>query len=363
MTQRVLNIVFPAAGVVRRGGLRAAADRREPYPAVWAVNVRLEDSLTNRLRGGSFTAIAAAARAAPIYRDRAISFSGATITASRVGSHADRTFSADVSDALRPALFALAEAGGEPGTVVAVAPYEDSFLLCFTADETWVLAGDPLTGNLRNVSRKAGIVGAGAWCENHGTVYFLSSLGLYSVSADGTDLKPVSEEKIPEELTGVVDSGCTLTYNHADRGVYIHLTSGVSWYYDTVRDQFWPFDLSTEDSHVLIGPFRLGQSNGFGQVVNLHGNIAAGSADVAWRIVAGDTAEEVADDGKAAIEAALAGESYDGYVESSGTWSAGRSHMAYPRTRAVWCGLWLHSKGSWAFEEILLTAFVSGRWR
>lgn len=363
MAQRTINILFPAAGVVRRGGLRTAADRREPYPAVWAVNVRLEDVLTNRLRGGSFTAIAAVPKASPVYRDRAISFSGALITASRMGDHDDIAFDSDVSDIVRPALFGLTEAGGTPATVVAIAPIDDKFLLCFSASETWVLTGDPLTGSLRNVSREVGIIGAGAWCEIHGRVYFMSSHGLYTVNADGSGLKPVSEDKIPEELTGVVDPACTLTYNHADRGVYSHLSTGVSWFYDTARDQFWPFDLTETDSHVLLGPFRLGQADTFGQVVNLHGNIAAGSADVAWRIVTGDTAEEAAANGKAAITAALAGTSYASYVESSGTWSAGRAHMAYPRTRAVWCVLWLHSTGTWAFEEIILGAFVSGKWR
>jgi hypothetical protein len=299
----------------------------------------------------------------PVYRDRAISFSGAVVKASRVGQHTDDNLSSDVSDAMRPALWVLTEAGGAPETVVAVAPHEDKFLVCFSAGETWVLSGDPVNGTLRNISRKVGIIGAGAWCENHGTVYFLSSHGLYSVNADGSGLKPVSEEKIPEELTGVEDAACTLTYNHADRGVYIHLSSGVSWFYDTARDQFWPFSLAATDSHVLLGPFRLGQANTFGQVVNLHGNIAAGSADVVWRIVTGDTAEEAAANGKAAITAALAGNSYSSYVDSSGTWSAGRAHMAYPKTRAVWCTLWLHSAGTWAFEEIILDAFVSGRWR
>lgn len=363
MAQRTINILFPAAGVVRRGGLRTAADRREPYPAVWAVNVRLEDALTNRLRGGSFTAIEAVPKEDPVYRDRAISFSGAVVKASRVGKHTDDDLSSDVSDVMRPALWVLTDAGGTPETVVAVAPFEDQHLLCFTADETWVLSGDPLTGRLRNVSREVGIIGAGAWCENHGTFYFLSSHGLYSVNADGTGLKPVSEDKIPEELTGVEDVLCTLTYNHADRGVYIHRSSGLSWFYDSGRDQFWPFDLTETDSHVLLGPFRLGQANTFGQVVNLHGNIAADSADVAWRIVTGDTAEEAAANGKAAITAALAGTSYSSYVDSSGTWSAGRAHMAYPRTRAVWCCLWLHSTGTWAFEEIILGASVSGKWR
>jgi len=225
------------------------------------------------------------------------------------------------------------------------------------------LTGDPTTGQLKAVSREVGIIAAGAWCVNHDTVYWLSSRGLYAMTADGSGLKAVSAEKIPDELEDVTDNSCSLTYNHEDRGVYIHRSSGVSWFYDTVRDQFWPFDTDSTDSHVLLGPFRLGQVGAYGRVLNVHGVIAAGSDDVTWRLVTGDTAEEAAANGKAAIEAALADEDYADYVASEGTWSAGRAHMAYPRIRAVWCCLWLHSEGDWAYEALSMDAAISGKWR
>jgi len=177
-------------------------------------------------------------------------------------------------------------------------------------------------------------------------------------------LKPLSEDLIPNELIDVDDDDCTLTYNHADRGVYIHLSDAdVSWFYDTAREQFWPFTTESTDSHVLIGPFRLGQVNSYGRVLNLHGTIATGSDDVDWRLVTGDSAEAAAANGKAAIEAALAGESYSDYVAASGAWSAGRTHLAYPRIRAVWCCVWLASEGTWAYESVVMSATVSGRWR
>ena len=100
-----MDILFPVAGVVRRGGLRATTDRRGPFPAPWATNVRLEDGLTNRLRGGSFTGISAGSRPSEIvYRDRLLTFSGNAITASRMGDHEDTALGADVSDTMRPAL-------------------------------------------------------------------------------------------------------------------------------------------------------------------------------------------------------------------------------------------------------------------
>lgn len=297
------------------------------------------------------------------YRNRLLTFSGNAITATRMSDDTDTALSADVSDTLRPTLFQLSYAGATGGTVVALIPHKDSFLLGFTADETWVQQGDPLTGQRWRVSDEVGIIGADAWCKAHDTVYFLSSRGLYSVGADGKGLLAISEDKIPKDLTGVTDASCALTYYHADRGVYIELSSGVSWFYDTARDQFWPYDTSSADSHVLIGPFRLGQANAFGRVLNLHGVMATGSADVNWRLVTGDTAEAAAANGKAAIVAHLASASYASYVASSGTWSAGRANMAYPRIRAVWCCLWLQSAGDWAFEAASLTAKLSGKWR
>lgn len=360
-----MNIVFPSAGVVRRFGLRDSTGGRGPFPAPWAYNVRLEDGLTNRLRGGSFTAVAADTKADPVYRDRAISFSSNIITAARQGNSSDTTLSVDVSDTRRPIIFQLALADETGDTVVAVIPHKDAYLLCFTATETWVLAGDPATGNLRRVSDQVGIVGASAWCVNHDTVYFLSSYGLYSVGADGSGLKPVSEDRVPEDLTGIEDSDAVLDYYHLDRGVYIHLTESPSWFYDTARDQFWPFDRSTEESHLLLGPFHLGATeNSYGRIQNLHGNMAAGSEDVTWRIVTGLTAEEAAANGKAAIAAYVAGGDYSGYVAASGVWSAGRSHMTYPRTRAIWCCIWLAvDSGDWAYEAIAMTRVPSGKWR
>ena len=371
MPRKTMEIRFPAAGVVRRLGLFASTGGRGPFPAPWSWNVRLEDSLTNRLRGGSFTGIAAGTRpSAIVYRDRTLTFSSNAVTASRAGDSTDTTLSSDVSDLLRPALFQFSEANEQGESVVALVPHKDQFLLGFTATETWLQQGDPLSGPRRRVSDQVGIVSAEAWCVAHDTVYFLSSRGLYSVGADGGGLKALSEDALPEDLTGItafvnVETGVSdvaLTYQHSDRGLYVH-KSGTDWFYDTERSGFWPFDTTDTDSHLLLGPFHLGQENSYGRILNLQGNIASGSADVTWRVITGDTAEEAAANGKAAIEAAVAGSDYSSYVKASGTWSAGRSHMAYPRTRAMWCCLWLSAASDWAYETVAMTASPSGKWR
>ena len=359
-----MQIVFPRLGVTRRFGLRPEGKKAE-YGTPWAYNVRVEDSLTNRLRGGSFTAIAAATRPTEIlYRDRVLTFSGRAITATRVGDHTDTTMSADVSDMMRPALFQLSEAGEQGETVVALVPHKDRHLLGFTAGETWVQQGDPLSGTRHCVSREIGIIGADAWCKVHDTVYFMSEHGLYSVGADGSGMKSVSEDTIPEDLTGLSDTACTLTYNHADRGVYIHLTDSPDWFYDTARDGFWPFNLDSDQSHVLLGPFHLGEHQRHGRVQNIHATIAQGSGDVTWAFITGTSEEEAAANGKLAIEAAVAGNDYDQYVSASGVWSAGKNHISYPRTRAMALVLWMWSEsGTWAYESVAMTRATSGRWR
>ena len=444
MPPKTIEIRWPNLGVVRRTANRVGG-RQEAYPTPWAMNVRLEDSLTNRLRGGSFTGQASAdfttdvgtsattfnatlhgfvdglpvqltttdtlpadletattyyvvnatlstfqlaesyggtavtfsddgtgthtaspifAKINPVYRDRAITFSENAITAARQGDSTDTDLDADVSDVARPILFQCAEAGSTGDTVVAVAPHKDSYLVCFTATETWVLSGDPATGSMRRVSDHVGILGASAWCVNHDTIYFMSAHGLYRMQADGSRLEPVSEDRVPEDLTGISDSDCILNYYHPDRGVYIHLTASPSWFYDTAREGFWPFYTTSGDSHVLFGPLRLGTVDRFGLIQTLHGIIASeSSSSVTWAIVPGDTAEEAAENGKAAITASLAGSSYSAYVKATGTWTAGRSQTSRPRVEAMWACLWLSSTGSWAFEGATMNLLPSGGWR
>ena len=335
---------------------------RRKYFSPWAMNVRLEDSLANRLRGGSFTGISAAAREDPVYRDRAITFADNAITASRQGDQDDTSLASDVSDQSRAVLFQLAEAGDTGEDVVAVIPHKDAYLICFTATSVWVMKGNPATGALQRVSDQVGIIGPNAWCVNHDTVYFLSSRGLYRMGAGGSELAPVSEDAIPEDLIGVADSTCTLTYQHSDRGVYIH-TTGDDWFYDTARDQFWPFDTSHTNSHVLIGPIKLGPADQLGLIQTVHGITDESSGAVAWHIVPGDSAEQAASNGKAAITAALAGNSYSGYVKASGSWAAGRSKTERPRVTALWAVIWLSSASDWAYEGLTLGVQPAGSWR
>jgi hypothetical protein len=176
-------------------------------------------------------------------------------------------------------------------------------------------------------------------------------------------LKPLSDNNVPEHLTGVT-AATTLTYNHADRGVYIHITGAdESWFYDVDREQFWPFDADTTASHVLLGPLRLSSPNYNGMIQTITGIMAAGSGTVNWAIVPGETAEEACDNGKAAITAALAGTDYSRYVYTDGSWGEGRAKIAWPRTRAAWCVLWLSASAAWAYESVVMEVVPFGRQR
>jgi hypothetical protein len=415
---KMMELHWPMRGVVRRESLRAQSASRGPYPAPWSLNVRLEDSLTNRLRGGSWAGIASTAipadrsftlldssgdtiqdgagndfvvdtqesiassggriwvapgASAPgegdadvIYRGRLIRLASNEILASRQGNYEDFEYGGHVDDTGRAFVIQLSESGEVGGNVVALIPHKDRFLLGFTSTSMWAIQGDPTAdGVMRNVSREVGMVTARSWCKDHlDRLYFLSSHGLYAANADGSGLEPISEDFVPDELTGVTDVNTVLHYNHADRGVYIEIpTAAVSWFYDTERKQFWPYSTGSSNSHVAIGPLRLGRPNHFGRMINMHGMISTGSGTVNWRIVTGDTAEDAAANAKTAIETFEAAGDYSSYVKASGAWTAGRANMSYPRVRAVWCCLWLQAAAAWAYEGCAIETMESGRWR
>lgn len=409
------EIVFPS-GVNRRLSFRQQVGRRDRYFAPYSMNVRMED-FTGRLRGGSWSpsgsAVVPATQSnyfvdgsgnpvtdddgnpivfsegasivhsggvqyvdvgsnAPatspaqcVYRDRVVCPSGKAIYASRVGNYTDWSLSADVSDVMRPFLMQLSEAGEIGGDVVALIPHKDAYMLAFTASSCWVIQGDPVDGGaMRNISRDVGIVGPKAWCRDHlDRYYFLSSHGLYIIGASGDGLQAVSEDVIPEELTGVSDDDTVLEYDHETRGVYIHIPGEVSWLFDTERQGFWPFKVGYSGSHVAIGPFLMGDGNTFGRLIQLHGISASGSVNVIWRVLVADTAEQVSINAKAAIEALMDAEEPEN-IHSMGVWLAGVNHRSYPRARGKYMILLLSAlSGDWAWEGASAVISTSGAWR
>lgn len=381
------EIVFPS-GVGRGFSFRQEVGKRERYTCPWSLNVRTED-FAGRLRGGSWTPAAAATTvgvvhsggyvvatpgaSAPgassnadcLYRDRFIRPVSQAIYASRQGAYTDWAMNADLSDASRPFVIQLSEAGELGGNVTALIPHKDAYMLAATSSSLWVVQGDPTAeGRLQNLSRDVGIVGPRAWCRDHlDRYYFLSAHGLYTVSASGDGVQGLSEDVIPQHLTGVTDVNTVLEYDHSKRGVSIHIpTADVSWLFETERQSFWPFKVGYSGSHIALGPLRLGDGNTYGRVIQLHGITAAGSVDVTWRVLVADTAEQVSANAKAAIESlVVAGTPAN--VHSSGVWTAGVNHRAYPRPRGKYMILLLSAVGSWGWEGASAVIEPSGSWR
>lgn len=412
------EILFPS-GVNRRLSFRQEIGSRDRYFCPWSINCRLED-FQGRLRGGSWsqsgptaipatqsryatnstgdqivdssgnaivasTGVAAfsssgvsyvdpgenAPQSHPaqcVYRDRFIRPSDYIIYASRQGAYDDWSLISDVSDVMRPFVMQLSEAGEIGADVVALIPHKDAYLLAATSSSFWVVQGDPAAdGTLRNISRDVGIVGAKAWCRDHlDRYYFLSSHGLYTISASGDGLQALSEDVIPEQLTNVSDVDTVLEYDHESRSVCIHIpTASVSWMFDTERQGFWPFKVDYAGSAIALGPILLGNGNSYGRLIQLHGIIAAGSVNVTWRVMVADTAEQVSINAKSVIDSlsGVAGGSMNN-IHSSGTWVAGVNHRTYPRARGKYMILVVSApSGSWAWEGASAVIEPSGAWR
>lgn len=380
------EIVFPSS--VGRGlSFRQEVGRRERYTCPWSLNVRTQD-FQNRLRGGSWTPAAAAttvgvvhssgylvadpgddapgtsSNADCIYRDRFIRPVGRAIYASRQGDYTDWAMSSDLSDVGRPFVIQLSESGELGGNVTALIPHKDAYLLAATSGSIWAVHGDPAAdGRLHNISRDVGIVGPRAWCRDHLDRYYsISSHGVYTVGASGDGLQALSEDVIPEELTGVTDVDTVLEYDHETRAVRIYIpTAAVNWLFETEQKGFWPFKVGA-GSHVAIGPLRMNDGDTHGRLLRMHGITAAGSADVIWRVLVAETAEQVSSNAKADIEALVAGNTPT-YAHSMGTWTAGVNHRSYPRARGLFMILLLSASGTWGWEGAVAVFEPSGKWR
>jgi hypothetical protein len=300
----------------------------------------------------------------------------------------------DVSNTRRAKRFQLSKASEVGGTCTALVPHEDGTMLLATAKSLWVLQGDPVLAGPREVSPYIGIIDKRAWCNVHGSVVFLSENGLYRVDADGDNLESIGRDAMPAELLDVDTSTTTV------QGIFIcRKTSGtdVHWFYHLPTESFWPLELQSDhepqaicryagdlilggsdgylrkvsgsdddgtniESHVLIGPIRIGGHGAEGMVRELVAALGVGSGTVNWRLILSDTAEEAAADGKAAIEAFQAGNSYASYVAEDGSWVAGWNYPDAPRRSTLWAVIWLQSTATWSYENITLETAKHRRW-
>ena len=340
-----------------------------------------------------------------VYRDRLFLAGGDNaIYASRQGDYSDWNYGQDVSDNGRAVAFQLALAGDIGPLPTAMISCKDSYMIMGSARNLWILRGDPSSGQRQQVSENVGIISSRAWCKADNTIFFLSETGVYQISVDGSNLSPLSEEYVPVELRDVNPATTTVLmgFEHARKAVHVYLKTAsgndTHWVYELAGKAWWPVRLQNAhsplvvcqhqgrlllagvdgylreiggddddgtaiQSHVLIGPMRLGSADRSGIINMLRGVLANGSGTVTWRIVVGDFAEEASDNAKLAVEAFQAGGDYSGYVKFSDTWDAGRSKAQFPKVAGAWGCIWLQSTAKWGLEGASMQLKLSGRYR
>lgn len=342
------------------------------------------------------------------YRDRLV-LAGAPVAPhvwymSRAGTLTDFDYAAASSDQGRAVAGTSSDAGtvGEP--ILALAPFNDDYLIMGCENSLWMFRGDPAQGGrIDSLSKTAGIVDKSAWCRGPGGEFiFLSRDGLYGLPAGGQGTpQPLSRDTMPRELLDISATNYTaqLRYDARDRGIHIFLTPRLGktqyhFWYDWRLKSFFPFTLPTnyeptasleyvspsaEDSCVLMGgrdgyvrrfrdametddgtsitnyvwygPIMLGGNNyNEGLLSELIGATAALSGTVTWDVYVGET-----------HEAAQASSSF-----ASGTWTtAGLDYKDRPRARGASFFLKVSGSGTrrWGLERVTCRIEKRGKQR
>jgi hypothetical protein len=294
-------------------------------------------------------------------------------------------------------------AGKIGAPITAFAPHSDLCMVIACRTSLWILRGDPISGTMDNISHEIGIVDKNAWCNTaDGWMVFLSHDGIYAIPAECATRRPesLSREKIPEELLGVDPNLYTvnLIYDVKARGVHIFVSPidsyfpAHNWFLDWETKSFWPVDLYTDyhvfdtcfrrdiatnkstawcgcrdgyiryfdetaavddldhqfASHVMLGPFKAGDSVMAGVLVSLRAKLATGSQGVTWEVMTGNSAQE-------ALEATA---SY------SGTWNlSNMQYKQFPRVRGNEIYVKVSSDVPWALDEIVAEFKAAGMQR
>lgn len=172
---------------------------------------------------------------------------------SRAGDPLDFDYGARDTDTGRAVAGVDTESGllGEP--IKALIQAGDTFLIFACENSMWLLEQDPTyNGQLQNISRTIGCVGAKSWCFGpNNEIIWLSRDGLYMLPPGGQGTpQSISREKLPEELLRLDNTQyyIQLWYDVQDRGVHIFVcpvngNGQYSWWMDWETKGFWPFTL------------------------------------------------------------------------------------------------------------------------
>jgi hypothetical protein len=349
-----------------------------------------------------------------LYRDRLfLAGEDNTWYCSRLGNPYDWSFGSDLGDVGKAVVGQVGDAGHIGGVITAMIPWEDSSMIFATADELWILQGDPATGSLQQITDAAGIISSGAWAVSpDGAIAFLASDGVYFMQAgSAAEPKRFSYDKLPEELVNVDASEKTvrMAYDCEGKGFHLFVTpasgNAQHWWLDAENQAIWPVvvpvgmqptamarrqgesvlsdvilgcadgclrkfsaNAITDDgvgikSHVVIGPVRFATNDVLDGMINeIHGILATGSKNVDWKIITGATSEDVVEKAETNVRNSVFGGKISGVV-ASGSFRAGRNHVSRCRCRGAWMCIWLSSEGRWAYEALAVTTSQLGRLR
>jgi len=313
---------------------------------------------------------------------------------SRQGDTTDWDYSAD--DAQRSIVGSLTSAGQISEPIIALVPYHQNCLVLGCTSSLWIMTGDPaLGGTARRLDDQIGILGPKSWCLiAGGYMMFMSRDGLYVMPPGcGTAPTSVSRELLPEELLNIDTSTKTVTmaYDMRYRGVHLFIHDGTNtshWFIDIktrmdgdkVTAAFWPVSYQADhvasachtrrdftsnespvvfgshdgylrhlkptldqddgsnaiSSHIVFGPFSLGDSSGMfeGKLSSICAALGQNSGDVTWSVHVGQTAED-------AVDAA---------ARETGTWKGyagtGLQYRAHPKARGAFATVKITSAGT-----------------
>ncbi len=285
--------------------------------------------------------------------------------------------------------------------ITAIVPVPNADYCFFGGDHTlWQMSGDIASGGrMDRISDDIGMAWGRPFCFNRqGMCYFWSSRGgVYVIVPNGTP-KPVSEDKLPEELKEVNTTSSLITMNWDDRyqGIWIFVKdlgggASTNYYYCERTESFWKDTFATnafnpvstctfdgddpDDRAILIGSgdgyvrkidrdvysdddVAISSSCYWGpfyykgmsrvQLMELQATLAAASSNVTIEVYGGDTAEE-----------AFAATAFSW----KGTLYGGRNQAYHPMSRHEYIFLKLYNNTlgeTWSPEKIDITLSGSG---
>ena len=167
------------------------------------------------------------------------------------------------------------------------------------------------------------------------------------------------------EVTGAIspDFAGIFVENGTEAGLpaYERVGGGV-WLWSSGSESFLSaVKGETEDPYYLADFFPV-QAGSYSPNPAATGTATVKASGVVWRLVMGNSAEDVTDRAVAGVLAAVDDATISG-VSASGTWVGGRNKVERTRARGAWAVIWIEGAGRWAYEAVATVTKQLGRIR